>query len=58
MADARADCERHTTFFLESLEIGYSYPMVRPPNDMYVSFLEPFHTSTAPILPGNMRSFS
>lgn len=28
--------------FSESLEIGYSYPWVRPPNDMYVSFLEPF----------------
>lgn len=28
--------------FSESLEIGYSYPWVRPPVDMYVFFLEPF----------------
>lgn len=28
--------------YSESLEIGYSYPWVRPPVDMYANFLEPF----------------
>ena len=28
--------------FSEDLEVGYSYPWVRPPVDMYVLFLEPF----------------
>ncbi len=28
--------------FSESLEVGYSYPWVRPPVDMYVFFLDPF----------------
>ncbi len=28
--------------YSESLEIGYSYPWVRPPIEMYANFLEPF----------------
>lgn len=28
--------------FSEDLEVGYAYPWVRPPVDMYVLFLEPF----------------
>lgn len=28
--------------YSESLEVGYSYPWVRPPVDVYVFFLEPF----------------